>query len=462
MTRNSSATSVGFISLGCPKNLVDSEHMASVLISENFRLASRPEEADVVIVNTCAFIDAAREEAIAAIAEACSLKTAGNCRFVVVTGCLPQRYGGELRRTMPGVDAFVGVDQVAEIGKIIRELGGRKGGLVRVTANPSALFELKRPRVLFTGGPYAYVKIAEGCNHRCRFCAVPLIRGNYRSRRPDDIVAEAAGLLREGVRELDLVSQDTLSYGKDLQDGSNLAGLLHRLGGLEGKFWIRLLYGHPGHVTDELLEATASVPAVCRYLDLPIQHSHPEMLRAMGRGHGDIGEVIERVRRALPDVTIRTTCLVGYPGETEEHFAHLLNFVQNTRFDHLGVFSFSPQEGTPAFELPDPVPVEVAEERCARIMAAQKLVVDEHGRKRLGACDEVLIERAAPGKPGAWLARSRREAPEIDSVVFVRGLPASCRAGSFVTVRYTAVEDYDLFADCDRKQEQDLPRITRI
>ncbi len=445
-----SAVSVGFISLGCAKNLVDSEHMAAVLLAEKFRLAPRPEEADVVVVNTCAFIDAAKEEAVTAIAEACALKESGNCRFVVVTGCLPQRYAGKLPALMPAVDAFVGVDGVAGIGGVLRELVQGRKGIMRVTREPSAVFEAPGRRVLFTGGPFAYVRIADGCNHRCRFCAVPMIRGNYRSRRPEKIVDEAAGLLKEGARELNLVSQDTLSYGNDLRDGSSLSALLRRLGALEGRFWLRLLYGHPARVTEELLETMAGTPAVCRYLDMPIQHSHPDVLRAMGRGLAGpdgVGGVIALARRMVPGIAIRTTCLVGYPGETEEQFRHLLDFVRSARFDHLGVFAFSPQEGTPAFDMPDQVDPDVADERCEQIMAAQKLIAEENGRKRLGAQDEVLIERPAPERAGMWLARSRGEAPEIDGTIFVRNLPASCKPGSFVTVRYTAVEGYDMLAD---------------
>lgn len=439
---------VGFISLGCPKNRVDSQIMADALLADGIRLAPSPEEADVIIINTCAFIEDARAESVEAIQSACLLKSEGRCRAILVAGCLSQRYRDELRKSLPDVDGFIGLDELQKVAAVARRLGHGEAGIVDISDTAQRLFEPTQPGVVFSTGSYAYVKIAEGCNHRCTFCAIPAIRGASRSRSMEAVVREAESLLDRGFRELDLISQDVTSYGRDRTDGSDLPGLLRALGRLRGEFWIRLLYGYPSHVTDALLEAMAGTPSVCRYLDLPIQHSHPAILKAMGRAETviPVQELATRIRRALPGAVLRTTCLVGFPGETQEHFEHLLAFVKDAEFDHLGAFVFSPEEGTAAFGMPELPARDVAEERRDRLMQTQQTIVDRKAASLVGTEDRVLLERPVAGKQAVWRGRSYRQAPEVDGDVFVKGASRDAQPGGFVRVRYTAAAGYDMKA----------------
>lgn len=445
-TTDSSRLSVGFVSLGCPKNLVDSQVMADVLLTEKIGLAPSPEEADIVIVNTCAFIDAARRESMDAIREVCRLKRKGRCRAVVVCGCLPQRYKGNIRTELPEVDALVGLDELRQIGAIVRRVARGEHDITAISAQSRALFDPDGPGVSFTGGPFAYLKIAEGCNHRCAFCAIPGIRGRFRSRPLRSIFREAERLLERGAREINLISQDITAYGRDLGGGADLCGLLRGLGRLGGTFWIRLLYAYPTRVSDRLLETMAAVPQVCRYLDVPIQHSAPEILRAMHRADTirPVAQLGTRARAILPDVALRTTCLVGFPGETRAHFAHLLRHLSDVQYDHVGAFTYSPEEGTDAFHLRCVPSRPVAEARRGQLLIAQQRIVAEKALARVGSEAEVLIERSMPS--GGWVGRSRRDAPGIDGQVFVRGAPAGTGPGTFVRVRYTAPADYDMKA----------------
>jgi ribosomal protein S12 methylthiotransferase len=438
--------SVGFVSLGCAKNLVDSEHMATALRRAGVALARSPDEADVVLVNTCGFIGDAKEESLDAVFEACARKRRGLCRAVVVTGCLIQRYRRELPDLLPEVDAFVGLDELEEVGRVVRALEAGEKRVVAVGEHPRRVFEPGADRVLLSGGPFAYLKIAEGCNHRCAFCAIPMIRGPYRSRPVASVVREAERLLERGVRELNLISQDTTRYGHDLGGRATLPNLLRALGRLGGRFWVRLLYGHPAHVSDELLTTMGEVPQVCRYLDLPVQHSHPAVLRAMGRGGSAaaVRDLPVRLRAALPGVALRTTCLVGYPGETEAQFEALCRYVREARFDHLGVFGYSREEGTPAHGLRPQRRARTIGGRVDRLMRLQRRVVRQHGLERVGQEDTVLLEERAA--QAGWVGRAASQAPEVDGVVQVAGVPAAARAGQFVRVRYTAPDGYDLRA----------------
>jgi ribosomal protein S12 methylthiotransferase len=440
--------SVGFVSLGCAKNLVDSQTMASILVAEDVALAPSPEEADIIIVNTCAFIEEAREEAVETILSACDLKQSGRCRAVLVAGCLPQRYGKGLQESLSDVDAFIGLDQLEEVGDIVRRLARGESGIFTASEQATRLYEPRSPGVVFSSGCYAYLKVAEGCNHRCFFCAIPMIRGRYRSRSIEQIVTEAQDLVRKGFRELDLVSQDVTAYGRDLADGTDLPRLVREIGKIDGQYWIRILYGYPSHVSDELLNVMSKIPQTCHYLDLPVQHSHPDILRAMGR-HRTIEHVrsmSDRIRNAMPDAVLRTTCLVGFPGETDAHFEHLLAFVEQTEFDHLGVFVYSPEEKTLAFNLPDRPDAEVAEERRSRLLVAQKKIVDRKARLLTGIEVEVLLERRLEERDNVFLGRSRAQAPEADGTTLVEEVSADKQAGDFVTVRYTGQLDYDMKA----------------
>lgn len=440
--------SVGFISLGCPKNLVDSQIMAGTLVAEHVTLAPSPEEADVVIVNTCAFIEAAREESIDAILEACRHKKHGPCRAVIVTGCLPQRYRQELPTSLPEVDAFIGLDELDRIGGVLRRVAAGEHPVLEVSRQAVRLFDPPLPGLALTGGPYAYLKIAEGCNHRCTFCAIPGIRGRYRSRPVDELVAEAESLLENGFRELNLISQDVTAYGQDLHDDSNLCRLVQRLSAIGGRFWIRLLYGYPSRVSRELLEAMAACDPVCPYLDIPIQHSHPSLLKAMLRADTieHVPDMAARIRRALPDAAVRTTCLVGFPGETEQHLEHLLQHVNTAEYDHLGAFAFSPEEGTPAFDMADRPDSHTAQKRLERLMLAQRQIVARKASARLGKETDILLHEPPAEPDGAWLGRSPHQAPEIDGHTMVYDVPPTATAGDLVRARFTEASDYDMAA----------------
>ncbi len=439
--------SVGFISLGCAKNLVDSQLMAGRLTAAGIPLAPVPEAADIVIVNTCAFIEDARAESMEMILTACRLKQEGPCRAVLVAGCLPQRYHDRIQQALPQVDGFIGLDDLDRVADVVRALAAGQRPLFAVAGRPVKIFEPAAP-VVFSTGANAYLKIAEGCNHRCAFCAIPAIRGNHRSRPLDQILAEAETLLARGFRELDIISQDIMSYGKDLDTNPSLPTLIRALGRLGGTFWIRLLYGYPSLISDALLDAMGETAQVCRYLDVPIQHSHPDILRAMRRGGtaAAVATMAARVRDRLPGVTLRTTGLVGFPGETDAHFEHLLDFCRNVRFDHLGAFVYSPEEGTPANTLDNIPPLGVAEERYARLMEQQKKIVAAINRGLDGKEDRVLIEHAVPGHPDRARGRSPRQAPEVDGETRVSGLPSGVTRGDFIRVTYTGTHGYDLRA----------------
>ncbi len=438
--------SVGFISLGCAKNLVDSEVLADGLRRAGFVLAPSPERADVVVVNTCAFIRDAQRESVEAILEACSWKAAGRCRAVLVAGCLPQRYRREVAGLFPEVDAFLGLDALDRAGAAVRRaLAG--GPVADIPARSSRVPNPPPGRLLFTGAPYAYLKIAEGCNHGCTFCAIPAIRGRTRSRPIAGIVAEAEALLGRGVRELNLIAQDVTAYGVDRGPSVNLPALLRALGRIGGRFWIRLLYGHPALVTPALLDAMGEVGQVCHYLDLPIQHCEGGLLRAMGRPGNEaaLRATFRLIRAVLPDAVLRTTCLVGFPGETERPFRKLLDFLDEIRFDHLAVFAFSPEEGTPAAGLPGRVQAAEARRRRRRLLLAQQARVRKRAEERIGEREALLVERY-DRRRGAGLARSYGRAPSVDGWVLLRAPASACAPGRWVAGRYTAASGYDLWA----------------
>lgn len=422
-----------------------------LLSKEGYALASDPSKARILIVNTCAFIRDASKEAIDTILSLSRFKKRGSCRLLVVCGCLPQRYGKKLQAQLPEVDLFVGTGAFQELPRLLSAERREKSLILQ----PTFLYDETTPRLLSTPSFSAYLKIAEGCSKRCAFCTVPRIRGPYRSRRMDSVVAEARNLVERGVREIILVAQDTTAYGEDLGDGSCLAVLLSALARVEGIRWIRFLYAYPKeeYFSDALLERIASEEKICAYIDLPIQHIDDEILRRMGRRsrEKEIREIVARIRTFLPNVTLRTTLIVGFPGEKESHFQKLLGFVKETEFDRLGVFKYSPEEGTPASRFEDPVPEEVKEERRGILMELQQGISLRKHRSMVGKTLEAVVEGYAKGKR-SLIGRLQSQAPEIDGVVFLRG---EAKPGDWVQTRIVRALPYDLVGEItDRRVER--------
>ena len=440
---------VGFVSLGCAKNLVDSQIMAGALLTAGMELAPAPEEADAVVVNTCAFIEDARAESIEHILHVCNLKQQGRCRAVVVAGCLSQRYRADLKESLPEVDAFIGLDELERIPRIVEQVLAGATGILEIGDAAGSIFEPRLPGLAFSTGTHAYLKIAEGCNHPCAFCAIPAIRGRHRSRDPERICAEARHLLQAGFRELDLISQDVTAYGLDTGGRRGLPDLLCALDRLPGDFQLRLLYGYPTGVTPELLRTMRETAKTCAYLDVPVQHSHPDILRAMQRADTirAVQDLPARTRAVLPDIALRTTCLVGFPGETEQHVEHLVQYLRAAQFDHLGVFAYSPEDGTPAAELPDRPSPREADARRRHVLEVQQQIVSARAAARIGTRERVRLERCEQiDNQPIWLARSTRQAPEVDGATYVTDAPPEARPGDVIDVRITLHEDYDFWA----------------
>jgi ribosomal protein S12 methylthiotransferase len=437
---------VHLTTLGCPKNQVDSELMLGMLAAAGFPLAERAEDAECVIVNTCAFIDRARQESVNTILELAQLKGRGRCRSLIVTGCLTQRYGGEILTELPEVDAILGTSELDRIVDLVGQAAGRHDWAT--SAPPGYLYDATTPRLLQARVPYAYVKIAEGCDMGCTFCAIPQFRGRHRSRPLGDIVAEVAGLARRGVQEAILVSQDTLAWGKDRQGEGDVGDLLLALGETPMP-WIRPMYLHPAHVNDRLIDKFARARIV-PYLDMPVQHADDGILRAMRRAvtARRMQEVIRAFRAAIPALTLRTTVMVGFPGETEAAFQALLDFVEEMRFERLGVFTYSPEEGTPAPALPDPVSREQAEERAAIVQTAQDRIAFDAMKALRGTVQEVLVDGPSQDPAFQWEGRLAGQAPEIDGVVYLRG--GGLAPARFERVRITDVEGYELVGEASR------------
>ncbi|HSD94751.1 MAG TPA: 30S ribosomal protein S12 methylthiotransferase RimO [Syntrophales bacterium] len=439
--------SIYILSLGCPKNLVDSEVLSALLSRSGLHITDRPDRADTIVVNTCAFILPAREESIEEILRMAAWKKKGRCRSLVVAGCLPQRYGAELARELPEVDLFLGTGDFPEILAHLKRLdeGKKKGPLLRV-GDPSFLMAATTPRTVSTAF-YGYLKIAEGCSNCCAYCVIPSIRGPFRSRPMADVVAEAERLAAEGSRELILIAQDTTAWGRDLRGRPTLNGLLKRLCAVEGPRWIRLLYAYPKNITAELLSTMAAEEKVCRYLDIPVQHISDRILRSMNRKGTSafIRKKIAEIREVVPDIALRTSLIVGFPGETEEQFEGLLRFVQETRFESLGVFTYSPEEGTEAARMPGQVPEEEKVRRQSLIMEAQSAISDEINLGRTGAVEEVLIEGKTDRADFSFWGRTRFQAPEIDGITYVRAKKLA--PGDIVRCTITAAALYDLYAE---------------
>ena len=436
---------VSLISLGCAKNLVDSEVMVGHLHQAGMRVVPEAESADVVIVNTCSFIDSSKEESIGHILEAHRRRGLAKRRHgqkLIVAGCMSQRFAKSLPGELPEVDAFIGLDQITQVAPIIERILSREPGIGGgpesfVTPRSTYIPDYDTPRFRLTPRHFAYIKIAEGCNHPCTFCIIPQIRGRHRSRTVESVVAEARHLVAEGVREIDLISQDTTFFGMDTWEqrpnprtpvdstrGAALTSLLRQLNAIEGDFWVRLLYTHPAHWSDELIETIAGCPKVARYVDMPLQHISDRMLEAMQRetSGAHIRDLVGRIRAGIPGIALRTTFIVGFPGETEADVEELCGFVEEARFERLGVFRYSQEENTRAAKLPGQIPDAEKERRWRRVMRLQKSIAGEAGRNAVGRTLKVLVE-----EPG--VARSEADAPDIDGRVYVpRNLPAPRRS----------------------------------
>jgi len=434
---------VHFLSLGCPKNRLDTEVMIGSLALGGFAVAERVEDADVAVVNTCSFIESAREESIQAILDVCDRKAEGGLRAVVVAGCLPQRYANEIAKELPEVDAFLGTGDFPRLPAILAEALAGRGG-VYVEAGRTHLYDETDPRVLIGSTHTAYVKLSEGCDRVCAFCAIPGIRGRFQSRRPESLVAEARQLAGAGVREINLVAQDSTSWGKDLPGRPGLHTVLAELDAMDGLDWIRCLYLYPTAITDALLGVLAEGKRVLPYVDVPLQHASDRLLRAMKRGTtaDRQADLVSRLRSKVPGLTLRTTFIVGFPGETDADFDELCEFVRTVRFDRVGVFRYSDEEGTAAYDYEGKVPRAVARERHRELLRISREILAEKLEAMVGSEATVLVDS---GDPGSAHGRLASQAPEIDGVVFLTGGPVE--AGEMRRVRITGVRGADLDAE---------------
>lgn len=445
---------VGMVSLGCAKNLVDAEIMLGDIRAHGMQITPNAEDADVLIVNTCAFIDLAKEESIEAILEADQQRRPG--QKLIVSGCLAQRFTNDLVRQLPEVDAFMGLDQISEAATIVQKALGERSGepnpLNFVTSKSRFIPDYTTPRFRLTPSHFSYVKIAEGCNHPCSFCVIPQMRGRHRSRTIDSVVSEVRRLIDEGVKEINLISQDTTYYGMDLWErkagprqpvdsarGPTLTRLLERLEQIPGDFWVRLLYTHPAHWSEELIRAIAASSKVARYIDMPLQHIAEEILWSMRRetSRRHIEDLICSIRAAVPGITLRTTFIVGFPGETDAHFDSLLQFIEAIRFERLGIFTYSREDGSRAAKMPAQVPSATKLARYRRAMALQREIAQEHAQSLVGKELKALVEQPL-------VARGEGDAPDVDTRILLNR-PAS--VGEFVRVRVTSTQGYDVRAD---------------
>src|SRR6202171_2723518 len=418
---------VGFISLGCPKNLVDSEVMMGQLKANGYELTADASEADTVVVNAGGFSESAKQESIEAILEAAQLKTNGKATRLVVAGCLVERYRDELKASMPEVDAFIGTSQINDILAVCDPKTDTRSLPVVSLGNQSAtyLYDESTPRVLATPSHYAFIKIAEGCDRPCAFCFIPQMRGHFRSRRFGSIVAEAQQLAEEGVKELILVAQDSSRYGEDLGKSDALAHLLRELSHTEGIEWVRVMYTYPTHISDPFLDVLAEEPKAVKYLDMPLQHASQHVLKLVQRGGNreSLERLIPRVRAQRPGIAVRTTFITGFPGETEADFEELLEFVRNAAFDRVGVFTYSDEEGTPAYDLPNKVDPKIAKQRRARLMKAQATIARRKHKAMGGETVQVLFEGESKESELLWQGRLETQAPDVDGCVLISDAP---------------------------------------
>lgn len=431
-------------SLGCSKNLMDAEIMTGILKEKGYEFVEEFAEADIIIVNTCGFIRDAKQESIDTIVELSQLKEFGKLKYLIVTGCLAQRYADELLEEIPEIDAIVGTGNFMNISEIIDRLESEKN--VTEIGNIEFAFDETLPRYVSTPEHMAYLKIGEGCSNHCTYCIIPKLRGKYRSRKIEDIVEEAKSLASEGVKELVVIAQDTTRYGEDLYGEAKLAELLEELAGIEGIKWIRIMYSYPESITEKLIDVIAAHDNICSYFDMPIQHASNRVLKRMNRrtSKEDIRNKVEMIRSKIPDAVIRTTVIVGFPGETEEDLEELIEFMKEIKFDRLGAFAYSREEGTPADRMDGHMDEEIKEERRDRVMMVQQAISEEINQKREDKVFEILIEEEA--EEGVYVGRTQGDAEEIDSVVYVNS-DEELEIGSFVNVYITEAMEYDLIGD---------------
>ena len=436
------------VSLGCDKNLVDTEMMLGLLNKDGYSFTDDENEADIIVINTCCFINDAKEESVNTILEMAELKKTGKCKALIVTGCMAQRYKQEIIDEIPEVDGILGTSTYDEISAVLKKaLGGEHG--VSCFHDLNALPEVQTERMLTTGGHYAFLKIAEGCDKHCTYCIIPSLRGNYRSVPMERLLKEAESLAEKGVRELILVAQETTLYGVDLYGKKMLPELLHRLAQIAGIYWIRIQYCYPEEITDELIETIRTEEKVCHYLDIPIQHASDNVLRRMGRrtNQAQLREMISKLRTAIPDIALRTTMIAGFPGETEEDHEEVMRFVDEMEFERLGVFAYSAEEDTPAAAFPDQIDQEVKEERRDEIMELQQEISFEKAEEMVGKSLWCMVEGKVADEY-AYVARTYKDAPGVDGYLFIQTIE-ELMSGDFVKVRVTGADEYDLIGEID-------------
>ena len=441
---------VGFVSLGCPKNLVDSEVMMGQLKEAGYEITNNADEADTVVVNTCGFIESAKKESIEAILEATGAKAAGKAQRVVVAGCLVERYRDDLIKELPEVDAFIGTNEIGRILEAADETKNFKELPLLPIGNKTAtyLYDFDTPRYRATESYTAFIKIAEGCDRPCAFCSIPAMRGSFRSRRFGSILKEAEDLAKQGVKEIVLIAQDSSRFGEDLGEVDALAKLIRALGEIKDLEWIRVMYAYPTHVSDAFLEAIADTPKAVKYLDIPLQHGSRNVLKLMKRGgtRESLEKLIRRVREKVPGITIRTTFITGFPGETEADFEELMMFVRNCEFDNVGVFTYSDEEGTPAFDLPNKVDQKTMKSRRARLMKEQAKISKRKNAAKIGNVYKVLFEGLSQESDLLFQGRLEGQAQEIDGYILINDMPEDLepKVGEFYNVRISEAHNYDL------------------
>ncbi len=444
---------VGFVSLGCPKNLVDSEVMMGRLKAAGYEITNDQAEADTLVVNTCGFIESAKQESIDAILEATDLKGAGKARRVVVAGCLVERYRDDLMKELPEVDAFIGTNEIGRILEAADETVNFKGLPLMQIGNKTAtyLYDFDTPRYRATESHTAFIKIAEGCDRPCAFCSIPGMRGSFRSRRFGSILREAEDLAKQGVKEVVLIAQDSSRFGEDLGEVDALAKLIRALGQIEDLEWIRVMYAYPTHISDAFLDAIAETPKAVKYLDMPLQHGSRNVLKLMKRGgtRESLEKLIRRVREKVPGITIRTTFITGFPGETEEDFEQLMAFVRNCEFDNVGVFTYSDEEGTAAFDLPNKVDAKIAKQRRVTLMKEQAKISKRKNKSKVGKTFKVLFEGLSQESDLLFQGRLEGQAQEIDGYILINDMPENFdpRIGAIYNVKISEAHNYDLIGE---------------